>query len=77
MLLGAASSAIALLAGLRLAVRPAARCALLVLLVLTLAQLAGLWFRPSISFVGPLDAVAFKLPMLLLILFTLGILDDR
>ena len=77
MLLGAASSAIALLAGLSLAVRPAARCALLVLLVLTLLQLAGPWFRPSISFVGPLDAVAFKLPMLLLILFTLGILDDR
>jgi hypothetical protein len=77
MLLGAASSAIALLAGLSLAVRPAARCALLVLLVLTLLQLASPWFRPSISFVGPLDAVAFKLPMLLLILFTLGILDDR
>jgi hypothetical protein len=33
MLLGAASSAVALLAGLRLAVRPAARCALLALLV--------------------------------------------
>jgi uncharacterized protein YbjT (DUF2867 family) len=77
MLLGAASSAVALLAGLSLAVRPAARCALLVLLVLTLSQLAGLWFRPSISFAGLLDAVAFKLPMLLLILFTLGILDDR
>jgi hypothetical protein len=62
MLLGAASSAVALLAGLSLAVRPAARCALLVLLVLTLSQLAGLWFRPSISFAGLLDAVAFKLP---------------
>jgi hypothetical protein len=39
--------------------------------------LVGLWFRASISFVAPLDAVAFKLPMVLLILFTLGILDDR
>jgi uncharacterized protein YbjT (DUF2867 family) len=77
MLLGAASSAVALLAGLSLAVRPAARCALVVLLVLTLLQLAGLWFRPSITFVGLLDAVAFTLPMVLLILFTLGILDDR
>ena len=53
------------------------RGVLLVLLVLTLLQLAGPWFRPSISFVGPLDAVEFKLQMLLLILFTLGILDDR
>jgi uncharacterized protein YbjT (DUF2867 family) len=77
MLLGAASSAVALLAGLSLAVRPAARCALLVLLVLTLVQLSGFWFRPLISFTGPLDAVAFKLPMVLLILVTLGILDDR
>ena len=39
--------------------------------------LAGIWFSRSISFVGPLDAVAFKLPMVLLILFTFGILDDR
>jgi hypothetical protein len=29
------------------------------------------------SFLGPLDALAFKLPMVPLILFTLGILDDR
>jgi hypothetical protein len=77
MLLGAAPSAVALLAGLSLAVRPAARCALLVLLLVTLLQLTGLWFRPTITFVGLLDAVAFKLPMVLLILFTLGILDDR
>ena len=60
-----------------LAVRPAARCALLVLLVVTLLQLTGLWFRPTITFVGLLDVVAFKLPMVLLILFILGILDDR
>jgi len=45
--------------------------------VLTLVQLAGFWFRPVISFTGPLDAVAFKLPMVLLILVALGILDDR
>jgi uncharacterized protein YbjT (DUF2867 family) len=77
MLLGVASSAVALLAGVSLAVRPAARCALLVLLALTLVQLAGFWFRPLISLAGPLDAVAFKLPMVLLILVTLGVLDDR
>jgi class 3 adenylate cyclase len=77
MLFAAASSVVALLAGLSLAVRPAARCALLVLLALTLLQLAGLRFRPSITFVGLLDVVAFTLPMVLLILFTLGILDDR
>ena len=65
------------LAGLGLLVRPAARCALLVLFMLTLFLLAWGWFKPSISFFWLLDAVAFSFPMLLAILFTLGILDDR
>ena len=65
------------LAGLGLLVRSAARCALLVLFMLTLFLLAWGWFKPSISFFWLLDAVAFSFPMLLAILFTLGILDDR
>jgi hypothetical protein len=74
--LAAATNALAVLAGLSLLVRPAARCALLVLLVLTLWQLV-VWFRPSIPFFWSLNAVTFWLPMLLAVLFTLGILDDR
>ena len=65
------------LAGLGLLVRSAARCALLVLFMLTLFLLAWDRFKPSISFFCLLDAVAFSLPMLLAILFTLGILDGR
>jgi len=45
--------------------------------MLTLFLLAWGWFKPSISFFWLLDAVAFSFPMLLAILFTLGILDDR
>jgi uncharacterized protein YbjT (DUF2867 family) len=74
--LAAATNALAVLAGLSLLVRPAVRCALLVLLVLTLWQLV-VWFRPSIPFFWSLNAVTFWLPMLLAVLFTLGILDDR
>lgn len=70
-------SAVYLLAGLSLLVRPAVRCALFVLLVLTLLQLTGLWVRPSFSFLWSVNTATFWLPMLLAILFTLGILDDR
>jgi len=45
--------------------------------MLTLFLLASGWFKPSISFFCLLDAVAFSLPMLLAILFALGILDGR
>jgi hypothetical protein len=58
-------------------VRPAARCALFTLLVLTLLQLTGLWVRPSISFLWSFNTATFWIPMLLAVLFTLGILDDR
>ncbi|MGA8649465.1 MAG: NAD(P)H-binding protein [Xanthobacteraceae bacterium] len=77
MLPGAASSAIALLAGLSLLFRPAARFGLIVLLAVTLLQIVDHWVRPWIYLVAPLDAVAFKLPMVLAILFSLAILDDR
>jgi len=75
--LGAAWSVIALLAGLSLFVRPAVRCALIVLLAAALVQIADHIMRPWIYFLGPLDFVAFKLPMVLLILFVFGILDER
>jgi hypothetical protein len=74
---GATWSVIALLAGLGLFVRPAVRCALIVLLAAALVQIADHIVRPWIYFLGPLDFVAFKLPMVLLILFVFGILDDR
>ena len=74
---GVVVTVVYLLAGLSLLVRPAARCALFVLLVLTLLQLTGLWVRPSISFLWSFNTATFWLPMLLAVLFTLGILDDR
>ena len=77
MLPGAAWSVIAFLAGLGLLVRPAVRCALIVLLAAALVQIADHIVRPWTYFLGPLDFVAFKLPMVLLILFVFGILDDR
>jgi hypothetical protein len=52
-------SVVHLLAGLGLLVRPAARCALLVLLALTLLRLTGLWAAPSISFLWSLNAATF------------------
>lgn len=66
-----------LLAGLGLLVRPATRCALFVLLALTLLQLTGLWGSPSISLLWSFNTATFGIPMLLAVLFTLGILDDR
>ena len=77
MLPGAAWSVIAFLAGLGLLVRPAVRCALIVLLAAALVQIADHIMRPWTYFFGSLDFVAFKLPMVLLILFVFGILDDR
>ena len=77
MLPGAAWSVIAFLAGLGLLVRPAVRCALMVLLAAALVQIADHIMRPWTYFLGSLDFVAFKLPMVLLILFVFGILDDR
>ena len=71
------SSAISFLAGLSLLFRPAARCALYVLLALTLFHLLGLWVKPSISFLWLFNTATFWLPMLLVVLFTLGILDNR
>ena len=52
---------------------------LLALLVLpaALVQIADHIVRPWTYFLGSLDFVAFKLPMVLLILFVFGILDDR
>jgi uncharacterized protein YbjT (DUF2867 family) len=70
-------SAVSLLAGLSLLVRPAARCALFALLAVTLLQFTGLWAAPSFSFLPSFNTATFWLPMLLAILFTLGILDDR
>jgi len=64
---GAACGAIAFLAGLGLLVGPAA----------TLAQIVNRCRQPWTYFVEPFEAVAFKLPMLLLVLPVLGILDDR
>ena len=58
-------------------VRPAVRCALIVLLAAALVQIADHIMRPWTYFLGSLDFVAFKLPMVLLILFVFGILDDR
>jgi uncharacterized protein YbjT (DUF2867 family) len=74
---GVVLTVVYLLAGLSLLVRPAARCALFVLLVLTLLQLTGLWVRPSFSFLWSVNTATFWIPMLLAVLFTLGILDDR
>ena len=68
MLPGAAWSVIAFLAGLGLLVRLAVRCALIVLLSAALVQIADHIMRPWTYFLGPLDFVAFKLPMVLLIL---------
>jgi hypothetical protein len=48
-----------------------------VLLAAALVQIADHIMRPWTYFLGPLDFVAFKLPMVLLILFVFGILDDR
>jgi hypothetical protein len=45
--------------------------------MLTLFLVAWAWFKPSISFYWLFDSVVFAVPMLLAILFTLGILDDR
>jgi uncharacterized protein YbjT (DUF2867 family) len=63
--------------GVALLFRRTARIAILSIFVLTLLQLADHVIRPGQHFTGFAQALAFDTPMLLALLFTLAILDDR
>jgi hypothetical protein len=71
---GAARGAIAFLADLSLLVHPAARIGVV---GRDAGANRGRCLRSSTHAVRPFEAVAFKLPMLLLVLSILGILDGR
>jgi uncharacterized protein YbjT (DUF2867 family) len=71
------ASAITLMAGIGLFARATARLALIVLFALTLLQIADHVIRPWHYMAGPFEAFVFKIPILLAMLFTLAILDER
>jgi uncharacterized protein YbjT (DUF2867 family) len=69
--------AVELLAGLGVLVRKTARCALIAMLVVTAIRTAIDFALPLRFGLFPFSAIGFDPPMLLAVLFTLAILDER
>ena len=63
--------------GIGVVVRRTARLSLLAILVMTVVQIADHAVRPWHYIVGPFDALAINTPVLLALLFSLAILDER
>ena len=74
---GLVEGAVELLAGLAVLVRRTARCALIAMLIVAVLRTLLDVALPLSVKLFPFSAIGFDLPMLLAVLFTLAILDER